>query len=172
MSSDVTPWHDVTLWYHAVTSRCDVTPLWRHGWNTTCWKMLCYIQGKSLLERLFVWNSDKEGMSREGAPTLRRFHYRCFFRAPRSVAHLLDYLYNWEYWKLKTCWIQCKHSLKRNRQDDCQYVHDEVLYISSRIHQLSRAVMHGWTDGSFLSLICVMLIAYVNISLIGAYDTT
>ena len=26
------------------------------------------------LEGLFVWNSDKEGASREGAPTLRRFH--------------------------------------------------------------------------------------------------
>ncbi len=31
-------------------------------------------------------------------------------------------------------WSQCKHSLKRNRQDECQYVHDEVLYISSRLH--------------------------------------
>ncbi len=28
-----------------------------------------------LLEGLFVWNSDKEGTSREGAPTLRRFHH-------------------------------------------------------------------------------------------------
>ncbi len=38
---------------------------------------------------------------------------------------------------------QWKYSLKRNRQDDCQYVYDEVLYISSGAHQLSRAVMHG-----------------------------
>ncbi len=28
------------------------------------------------------------------------------------------------------CFIRCKHSLKRNGQDDCQYVHDEVIYIS------------------------------------------
>ncbi len=28
---------------------------------------------------------------------------------------------------------QCKHSLKRNRYDDCQYVDDELLYISSII---------------------------------------
>ena len=34
----------------------------------------CYIQGKLLLEGLFVRNSDKEGTSQEGAPTLRRFH--------------------------------------------------------------------------------------------------
>ena len=32
------------------------------------------MQGKLLLEGPFVWNSDKEGTSREGAPTLRRFH--------------------------------------------------------------------------------------------------
>ncbi len=38
---------------------------------------------------------------------------------------------------------KCKHSLKRNRQDDCQYVCDETLYISSRLHQLSRAMMYG-----------------------------
>ncbi len=56
--------------------------------------------------------------------------------------------------------IQCRHSLKRNRQYDCQYVHDEVLYISSRLHQLSRAVIYGWTDGSFLGWHCVMLITY------------
>ncbi len=66
---------------------------------------------------------------------------------------------------MNTC--QCKHSLKRNRQDDCQYVHDEILYISSRLHQLSRAVMHCWTDGSFLGWHCVMLITYVNIAFIG-----
>ena len=63
---------------------------------------------------------------------------------------------------------QCKHSLKRNRQDDCQYVHDEVLYISSKLHQLSRAVIHGWTDGSFLDWHCVMLITYINIAFIRA----
>ena len=45
--------------------------------------------------------------------------------------------------------LQCKHSLKRNRQDDYQYVHDEVLYISSWLHQISRAVMHGRNDGPF-----------------------
>ena len=27
--------------------------------------------------------------------------------------------------------------------EDCQYVHDEVLYTSSWLHQLGRAVMHG-----------------------------
>ncbi len=43
----------------------------------------------------------------------------------------------------KTFGDRCKHSLKRFRKDDCQYVHDEVLYISSRLHQLSRAVMHS-----------------------------
>ncbi len=57
--------------------------------------------------------------------------------------------------------FQCRHSLKRNRQDDCQYVHDEVLYISSRFRQLSRAVMHGRTDGSFLVWHCAMLITYI-----------
>ena len=62
---------------------------------------------------------------------------------------------------------QCKYSLKWNWQDDCQYVHDEVLYISSRLHQLSRAVMHGWTDGSFLGWHCVTLITYVNIAFMG-----
>ncbi len=36
---------------------------------------ICYIQGKWLLEGLFVWNSDKEGTSREGEPMLRRLHY-------------------------------------------------------------------------------------------------
>ncbi len=30
-----------------------------------------------------------------------------------------------------------KHSLKRNRQEDCHYVYDEVLYISSWLHQES-----------------------------------
>ncbi len=55
--------------------------------------------------------------------------------------------------------FRCKHSLKR-MQDDCQCVHDEVLYISSRLHQLSRAVTHSWT--------AVMLITYVNIAFIGS----
>ena len=50
--------------------------------------------------------------------------------------------------------FQCKHSLKRNGQDDCQFVYDEVLYISSRLHQSSGGVMHGWTDGSFLGWHC------------------
>ncbi len=35
-------------------------------------------------------------------------------------------------------------------------------YISSRLYQLSRAVMHGWTDASFLGWHCIMLITYVN----------
>ena len=41
-------------------------------------------QGKWLLEGLFVWNSDKEGTSREGTPTLRRFHLLWFCHVPRS----------------------------------------------------------------------------------------
>ncbi len=69
------------------------------------------------------------------------------------------------WWKYLKC--QCKHSSKRNRQDDCQYVHDDVLYISSRLHWLSRAVMNGWTDRSYLGWHCVMLITYVNIAFIG-----
>ncbi len=33
------------------------------------------------------------------------------------------------------------------------------------------AEMHGWTDGSFLGLHCVMLITYVNIAVIGCKTT-
>ncbi len=48
------------------------------------------------------------------------------------------------------CW---EHSLKRNRQEDCQDLHDEVLYISSWLHQLCTAVlvMHGWPHWSLIS---------------------
>ncbi len=50
----------------------------RFMWSWVCVHLdtlqVSYIQGKWLLEGLFVWNSDKEGTSREGAPTLRRFH--------------------------------------------------------------------------------------------------
>ncbi len=52
--------------------------------------------------------------------------------------------------RLLSHWIQ---SLKRNRQDDCQYVHDEVSYISWWLHTLSRAVIHGRAPWSFLLLI-------------------
>ncbi len=34
--------------------------------------------------------------------------------------------------------------VKKNRRDDCQYVYDKVLYISSQIYQLSMTVMHYW----------------------------
>ena len=77
------------VWRH-VTSWCDVmlrhAIVWCRGvmvWHrlkclvVTMSSYICYIQGKWLLEGLFVWNSDKEGMSREGAPTLRRFHSAC-----------------------------------------------------------------------------------------------
>ena len=54
-----------------------------------------------------------------------------------SQSHLLSY-WNWafcHFWDRESTpymvWInraiQCKHNLKRNRQDDCQCVHDEVL---------------------------------------------
>ncbi len=57
--------------------------------------------------------------------------------------------------------------LHRNRQEDCQYVHGEVLYISSWLHQLCRAVKHGCPHRSFLGWHCVMSITYVHIVLFG-----
>ena len=59
-------------WY--VASQCDVTA-WRRKvtWRHSTWCLLvtmssyiCYIQGKWLLKRLFVRNTDKEGTAREG----------------------------------------------------------------------------------------------------------
>ncbi len=38
-----------------------------------------------------------------------------------------------------------KHSSKRNRQEDCPYVHDEVLYISPWLHQSCRAARILWS---------------------------
>ncbi len=57
-----------------------------------------------------------------------------------------------------------KHSLKRNRQEDCQY---EMMrfYISSWLHQLCRKVMHGWPHWSLLGWHCVMFTTYVHIVL-------
>ncbi len=45
--------------------------------------------------------------------------------------------------------------LKWNRQDDCQYVHDEV---STWLYQLCWAVIHAWTHLSILGWHCVRLI--------------
>ncbi len=60
-----------------------------------------------------------------------------------------------------------KHSSKWNRQEDCQHVHDGVLNISLWLHQLCRAVMHGWPHWSLIGWHCVMLITYVHIFLFG-----
>ncbi len=99
-----------------------------------------------------------------------------WWRWTYSMSYTLEWGEVWWIWNLLEIWYvkiwificnlqvpqgnHFKHSLKRNRQDDCQYVHGEVLYIFSRLHQLSRAVIHGLTDGSFLGWHCVMVITY------------
>ncbi len=46
--------------------------------------------------------------------------------------------------------LRTHHDLKGSRQEDCQYAHDEVLYVFSWLHQLCRAVMHDWPNWSLL----------------------
>ena len=68
-------------------------------------------------------------------------------------------------WRWRKTSIPKEPLLALNRQDDCQYLHDEVLYVSSRLHQLSRAVMHGWTNGSFLGWHVVLSSSHTSILL-------
>ncbi len=63
--------HRASLSWHLTS--CDVTA-WRHDvtWHhiTTSWRL-------DIHWRLLSKNTDKEGTSREGASTLRRFHFKC-----------------------------------------------------------------------------------------------
>ncbi len=82
---------DIT-WRHTVMSCCDITSMMSRldvTPSSRCENMNCacvyvshneqlyirYIEGKWLLERLFVRSTDKEGTTREGMSTLRRFQW-------------------------------------------------------------------------------------------------